>query len=77
MIRRKLSSSISSSTTLAGLTLLALIGLMGLALAPLSHSPWGAVQLFFFSLLVSMALTWPVVTPLRRREPELWIRLTG
>ncbi|GAB3390863.1 hypothetical protein GCM10027514_34390 [Azotobacter armeniacus] len=73
MIRCKLSNA-STGASLAGLALVALIGL---ALAPLSHSPWGVVQLFFSSLFASLALAWPRMAPFRHGEQVLRIRLSG
>lgn len=73
MTRRKLSSA-STGACLAGLALVALIGL---ALAPLSHHPWGVVQLFFSSLFVSLALAWPVMAPFRHGGRRLRIGLSG
>lgn len=69
MTRCKLSSA-SSGACLAGLALVALIGL---ALAPVSHNPWGVLQLFFSSLFVSLALAWPMMTPFR--HGGRWLRI--
>ncbi|SEJ05477.1 hypothetical protein SAMN04244572_02574 [Azotobacter beijerinckii] len=68
---------LSSASTLACLTGLALVALTGLALASSIHSPWGVVQLFFSSLFVSLALAWPMVAPFRYGKLVLRIRLTG
>jgi len=49
-----------SSASLAFLSGMALVTLIGLALTSTTHGPSGVIQLFFSSLLISIALVWPM-----------------